>query len=255
MHLLKEWIITHQNMLKGIFATVAMLMGLMVLADWIIMPLYTQHARERELPDVTEMPADDARRLLLNNGFDIVVDKSVYDATYPESTVVQQNPAAYSRVKRGRRVYVTLSAGEKLVQVPHVIGKSERDAEFALKQSGLLLGDVFYEYHDYHLRGVVSEQSVHASLDVTENTAIDITVSLGREPHRFLVPDVVGKSLEDARKIILKSGLEVGSISFVVRREYVPDTVIEQSQKSGAEVNQGSVIDLVVSRLETMLWQ
>jgi len=255
MHYLKEWIVTHQNMFKGLFATIAILMGLMVLADWLIMPLYTQHGRERELPDVTEMSMAEARSLLIDNGFDIVVEKSVYDATYPESTVVQQNPAAYSRVKNGRRVYVTLSAGEKLVQIPHVIGKSERDAEFTLKQSGLLLGDVYYEYHDYHLRGVVSDQSIHASLEVTENTSIDITVSLGREPHRFLVPDVVGKSLEDARKIILKSGLEIGSISFVVKREYVPDTVIEQSLKSGSEVNQGSAIDLVVSRLESMLWQ
>jgi eukaryotic-like serine/threonine-protein kinase len=255
MNFLKKWILTHQNMLKGIFATIAMLMVLMVLADWLVMPLYTQHAREKELPDVTEMSMAEARRLLVENGFDIVAEKSIYDATYPESTVVQQNPAAYSRVKNGRRVYVTLSAGEKLVQVPRVIGESERDAEFTLKQSGLLLGDVYYEYHDYHLRGVVSEQSIHASLEVSENTAIDITVSLGREPHRFQVPDVVGKSFEEARKIILKSGLEVGSISFVVKREYVPDTVIEQSLKSGSEVNQGSTINLVVSRLESMFWQ
>ena len=246
----KMWITQHKTLLLGLGSTVLMLFFLIFFMDVAVMPIYTHHGEERELPDVTERSFEDARKILESRGFTIVKEDEKFDATYPESTVIFQNPSAFSRVKRGRRIYVTLSAGEKRITVPRVIGMSERDAEFSLRHAGLQLGEVFYEYHSYHLNGVVFQQSIDPGMESVEDTPIDITVSLGREPHRFVVPDVMGKSLEDARKIILQAGLEMGSISFVIRREYIPDTVIDQSLEPGSEVNQGSAIDLVISRLE-----
>ena len=246
----KMWITQHKTLLLGLGSTVLMLFFLIFFMDVAVMPIYTHHGEERELPDVTERSFEDARKILESRGFTIVKEDEKFDATYPESTVIFQNPSAFSRVKRGRRIYVTLSAGEKRITVPRVIGMSERDAEFSLRHAGLQLGEVFYEYHSYHLNGVVFQQSIDPGMESVEDTPIDITVSMGRAPDQFIVPDVTGKSLDMAKRMLRRAGLSVGNLSYEVEPDLVPDTVIRQSIDGGNEVMRGQRIHLVVSRLE-----
>ncbi len=250
MNFLKKWFKRHRTVLLGLGSTIIMLIFLVFLADWVIMPLYTHHGAEEELPDVTELSFEKAKTILNKKGFQIIRDKEQFDDTYPAGTVIAQNPAPFSRVKKGRRIYVTVSAGERSMQVPRVLGSSERDAIFAIRQAGLKIGDVFYKYNDYYPGGVVCNQSIPPDSTVVEKTVVDITVSLGRLPGRFLVPDVVGKSLKTAKKLLGKAGLKIGSVTYKVNNKLIPDTVIEQAIAPGQEVSQGQEIDLVVSQLE-----
>ena len=255
MERIKAFVKRYHTQIMGIGSTILMLVVLVLIMEWIVMPLYTHLGDEEELPDVTEMSFRQAKEILEERDFRIVNDGMKFDETYPESTVVFQNPPPYSRVKKGRRIYVTLSAGERMIPVPRVIGMSERDAEFALRQAGLLLGEIFYEYHNYHLAGVVFDQSMPQSTEVAAETIIDITVSMGRSPDRFSVPDVVGKSFDMAKRLIRQSGLQVGEVVFEVRSNLVPETVISQSLDAGQEVDQGTPVDLVVSQLEEPSWE
>ena len=247
MERIKAFMKRHRTPILGIGSTALMLIILVLILEWIVMPLYTHLGDEVELPDVTEMSFGQAKEILEAQEFRIVNDGMKFDETYPESTVVFQNPPPYSRVKKGRRIYVTLSAGERMIPVPRVVGMSERDAEFAIRQAGLLVGEVFYEYHNYHLAGVVFDQSMVQGTEVVAETIVDITVSMGRSPDRFSVPDVVGKSFDSAKRLIRQSGLRVGEVVFEVRRNLVPETVIRQSLDAGQEVDQGTPVDLIVS--------
>jgi beta-lactam-binding protein with PASTA domain len=247
----RRWVERHRTILLGIGATVLMFILLGFFMNWIVMPLYTHRGAEDELPDVTELSFNEAKELLESRGFQIIMDRQIYNSTYPESTVVLQNPEPYTRVKKGRRIYVTLSAGVRMIPVPQIVGSSERDASFILRQAGLQLGEVFYEFDNYYPSGVVCRQVFQEGTEVEEQTAVDIAVSLGgRLPDRFEVPEIVGKSLETAKKIIRQAGLQVGFISYEVERSLIPDTVIGQSIEPGEDVRQGQPIDLVVSRLD-----
>lgn len=244
------WIHLHRTPIIGIGATVLCLFLLVLIIDFVVMPLYTHLGEEEELPDVTEMSFQQAEEILDEEGFRIVFDGMKFDETYPESTVVFQNPSPYSRVKKGRRIYVRLSAGERMIAVPSVVGMSERDAEFALRQTELSLGEVFYEYHNYHLAGVVFEQSLDFLTEVEAGTPVDITVSIGNLPSNFIVPDVAGKSLDAATRLIRQAGLNVGQVRYEVRANLVPETVLRQSHEPGSDVPQSASIDLIVSQLE-----
>ena len=226
-----------------------LLILLVLLFDNVIMPLYTHQGQAVELPDVTEMLFDEATALLRKRGFRTIIDGTKFDATYPESTIVFQSPLPFTLVKKGRRIYVTLSAGEKMVAVPRIVGQSERDAIFLLNQAGLRMGEIFYEYVNYPPRGVVYDQSFAEGIEVVEGSQVDITVSMGRRPDRFLVPDVVGKSFETAKRIIHQAGLRVGDVTYETQKQLIPETVLSQSITSGEEVQQGELIDLVVSTL------
>jgi serine/threonine-protein kinase len=244
-----QWLKEHKNIFYGIGITAAVLLVFIFIMDAVVMPLYTKRGSEHEVPDITELTFTEAEEILKENGFNIVKKDDQFHPTYPESTVIQQDPQPFSKTKKGRRIYVTLSAGERKVRVPRVIGKSERDAIYVLQQAGLHPGDIFYEFHSYYQKGVVCNQAIVEDQEVVALTVVDITVSNGPLPDKFVVPDLRGKSLETAVTLLRKAGLSVGYVSYQTRKNLIPETVINQSIDPAQEVVKGQPVNLIVSRL------
>jgi beta-lactam-binding protein with PASTA domain len=65
-----------------------------------------------------------------------------------------------------------------------------------------------------------------------------------------MTPGLAGKSLEEARNILKELGLEVGEITYQVKSDLTPDTVLEQFPPEGAQVKKGAKIYMIVSTLE-----
>jgi len=235
---------------KFIIVPLLVLLLLIILINEVIMPIYTRHGQAVEVPDVVNITYESARTLLDRSDLVIVEQAKKFDSKYRAGVVMSQNPQAFSKVKKGRRIYVLVSKGEPLLEVPRLIGLSERNAVFEINKSKLELRSVRYEHSNQFHNGVVMRQSITEGLEVKVGQQIDIVISLGRFPDRFIVPDVIGRSLRDARRVIQQYGLSVGRIRYRTETELLPETVLEQSLESGKEVSQGSVIDLIVSELE-----
>ena len=249
MNIMSNWFKKNRNIVIGVGSTFFVLVVLVILMDCLVMPLYVKHGKESELPDVTELKYEEAKELLEARGFKVVKDREKYNELYPQGVVISHSPPPFTKVKKGRRIYLIISAGEQKVSVPDLVGKSERDAVFLLEKNNLKAGEVFYEYDNYQPKGVVSDQSIPQGTMVKKDTLINITVSNGRKPDRFVVPNVVGKSLEQAKKIIRSAGLKVGSITIKTYNDLVSGTVVNQSIKPEEEVEQGTVINLVINKL------
>lgn len=132
--------------------------------------------------------------------------------------------------------------------MPNLVGGSERDARFRLSSLGLLLQEVVYEHSSYYPEGVVADQSIPAQSQVEVGTPVRLTVSLGPLPSQFIVPSLVGKSLEEARRELRKAGLTLGRIEYQMSRDLLPETVIAQSIPPGRQVAAGDSVDLVISQ-------
>ncbi len=220
-----------------------------VIMDQLVMPLYTKHGEAIPLPDVTGKRFEDAKNILDTGGFQIVRDEERYDSQYPAGFVIEQIPRAGTKVKSGRRVHVIVSRGERRFRMPDLLGSSERDCELTLSKFGLRIGEKTYEYSTYYHEGTVSHQSIPKGVEVPMNTRVDLTISLGPVPDVFKVPAVEGRTLDDARDLIHRAGLEVGTIRYEVFEALLPETVVKQSLEAGTEVPQGTPINLVVSTL------
>jgi beta-lactam-binding protein with PASTA domain len=219
----------------------------MVILDLFIMPLYTKHGKEYELPDVTDKPVKEAIRVLDSTGFDPIVKDSVYDEKFSPGAIIQQNPLPYTMVKKGRRVYLVVSIGEKPIYVPRVIGLTPQDAEFRLKEKGLNLKQIIYEFSDFYMRGTVMNQSIPAGEAAKRNQRVNITVSLGPPPTSLEIPNLVGKSLVSAEKELDVIGVKVGIIKYSYRPNLVPGTVLNQSVSPGTSAAKVESINLLVS--------
>lgn len=218
-----------------------------VILDLFLMPLYTKHGKEVELPDVTDKQIEQASDILKSGGFNPIIKDSVYDEQFSPGSVVQQNPLPFTMVKKGRRVYLVVSIGEKPLYIPRLIGLTPQDAEFRLKEEGLRLNQVIYEFSDFYLRGTVMNQSVPAGEIAKRNQRINITVSLGPPPTSLEVPNLVGKSLESAEKELDVIGLKINLIKHSYRPNLVPGTVLNQSVSAGTNATNVESINLLVS--------
>ena len=218
--------------------------------DWVVMPLYTRHGAEYELPDVTEKTVKQAIDILDDSGFIPILQDSVYDAFYPAGSVVRQNPASFSTVKKGRRVYLVVSSGSRPVFMPNLVAETLTNAKLKLRESGLTLNEVSYDYSkDYPYRGVVIRQSVPPNEKVFSNARVDLTVSLGAPPSSLVIPSFAGKSLESALQELSVLGISANKIStrYRYRPNLVPQTVISQSTPPGTPVSDVETIELLVS--------
>jgi serine/threonine-protein kinase len=215
----------------------------------VIMPWYVRLGQEYELPDVVSMPVEQARDSLQKAGFQLVVKDSVYDVNFAPGTITEQQPAAYSKVKKGRHVYVTVSIGEKPIIMPNLFFKSPREAELILKAHRLQLGNLYYEYSDLALQDVVIGQSFPQGQKVKPGTKIDLTISLGPMPKQKVVPDLVGKSLDAAKTQLQLLGVKTIQVEYEYKEDILPETVIAQSVKKGTPIDQVQSIKLTVSQL------
>lgn len=235
---------------KRLLMSLLALFLLFLLCDKIIMPLYVHYGQEVVLPKIIGMSFEQAREFLQARGFKIIKNREMHDPHLPEGYIISQNPEPYAVVKKGRRVYVTVSMGKREVIVPRLIGGSEKDAEFTLKRLELELGEVNYDFSNYYPKGVVIGQLIPPDSSVKVGTRVDIIVSLGKPYDKYIVPKVVGMNLKEARRSLMIAGLKPGKISYRVQNELLPETVIEQSIPPGTQVHQGDSVDLVVSKVE-----
>jgi len=243
---MKEKVFT-KKFYKRVLLGVIILFGLLFLMDFVVMPLYTKHNREYELPDVTDRPVNEAMEILDSCGFVPLIKDSVYDEKFSPGSIIQQNPLPFSKVKSGRRVYLIVSIGEKPIYIPALIGLTPQDAEFRLREQELNLNQVFYEFSDFYPRGVVISQSLPAGEVAQKNQRINITVSLGVAPTTFEIPNLVGKSLDTAEKELEAIGVKIAKVKYSYRPQLVPGTVLNQSLEAGSSAVKVESISLLVS--------
>ncbi len=242
---------THSHLIwkivKKLFLYFLIFFLFVMLMDLVVMPIYTKHGEEYELPDVTDKPYQEALEILQSEGFHPIIQDSVYDEQFAPGHIVQQNPLPFTRVKKGRRVYLVVSIGEKPRYVPKLIGLTPQDAKFRLKDEGLELNKVIYAFSDIYPRGVVINQSIPPGEMVKKNQKINITVSLGPAPTSLEIPNLVGKSLESARKELEAVGVRIGRIKYVYKPNLVPGTILNQSVSPGVNASRVDSLDLIVS--------
>ncbi len=237
---------SHKSFIKKIFLGIALFFLLFVVCNDLILPWYVEHGSTIEVPDVVGMDLEDATRALDSLGLEGRQGDVRPDREHPEGTVVIQNPLAGHEVKKGRRVYLTVSGGEESVNVPSVRGRTLRDATFLLERTGLRLGEVSHASSEEYPVNTIIEQGHVPGGKVRKDTRINVTVSLGAVSTSVAVPALAGKSLSEAKKILEQAGITLGNVTYIPSADLLPNTVIEQYPQAGELVEAKQAIDLVV---------
>lgn len=240
-------------MLKKIVIFIVGLLVLFLIMNNIIMPLYVKHSDTVKVPKVAGMNYLEAKNVVEESGLEIIQGEVKYDENQPIGLILDQNPPADETVKYGRRIYVTICGGEQLAEVPNLRGRSLRDAKFTLEQRGLKIGETVRKNTNEFPEGYVISQIIQPGSKVKKNSSIELILSDGELIGDLKVPDVTGKNLEEAKKVITESKLKVGKITYQTNNDLPPGQIIDQYPKVSKSANENTTIDLFVARKKVII--
>lgn len=239
------------NKKKGIFdySITYVILALLIIASvfFIYRLAVSNKATDNvKVPAVTGLDKDEAIKLLKEKKLNGLIVKTVNDDSVEAGKIVEQSPAANSKVKEGTNVELTVSVGKNKTIVPNLSNIDLDKVEDILSKSNLSLGKVERKYDDKVDENKIISQSVNFGEEVEKGTKIDIVVSRGKEDKKVEVPDLMGKTEAEAIKILYDSGLAVGKTEKKADNQKA-GTVIWQSYGKGVKVDAETKIDIVIS--------
>ncbi len=195
-----------------------------------------------KVPDVTGKTVVEAQKILENEGFSITL-KEAYDDKVTPGLVLEQDPAGNEMRKEGSSVYLTVSKGIEMVEVPNVTGKTLEEARKIIERKELTLGKVETVFKDDG-KGLVVEQALKAGEKVEHGTKINLVIS--EKPKEVTIPSVTGKTSGEAITALEKLGFKNVKAQSVGSKK-VAGTVLGITPKEGSKVLNSTDIVLRVS--------
>lgn len=132
--------------LWGNILAMCLFVVLVVVAAQIGLNYYTHHGESIAVPNLRNIPIENAMDVAEELGLVIVVSDTGYIKTLAPGTVLEQIPAPGTFVKSGRTVYLTINAiNTPTVSLPDIIDNSSyREAVAKLRSKGFKIGEPQY---------------------------------------------------------------------------------------------------------------
>jgi serine/threonine-protein kinase len=190
-----------------------------------------------KVPDVTGKSQDEARQELQNAGFTVGSTASVEDSgTVQKDHVTRTDPAAGQSLSKGSSVLLYISSG--MTKIPDVTGKAQAEALQTLNDQGFNTNTT-EENSDTVPAGSVTRTNPAAGTSVEQGTAITVYISKGKE--QVTVPNLVGMTLDEAKKALSSASLSTGTIT---GSQDGSSTVTQQNPAANASVDKGTAVAL-----------
>lgn len=177
----------------------------------------------------------------------------------------QDNPKTRRRLKIAALVLIMILAAQVFVfyklfssnglfsknkgvfQAPNIVNMSLDDAQEELEKYGLTLKVRREEYDSSVERDHIISQTPVEGTEVEEGDIITVVVSKGGNTTH--VPNVIGVSLSEAKRMLSDNNLKVGDTKYEYNAVYKEGVVLSQSPTPGASnIQEGEKINLVVSK-------
>ena len=143
-------------------------------------------------------------------------------------------------------VWYRLGGPGRRVAVPEIVGRTQEEAQSAITRAGLVWGTPTRAYSDTVVSGSVISCKPPTGTAIPIGQAVTAVISRGVE--QKTVPDVVGRTEQEARTAITGAGLTVGAVT----NDYSPTVesgkVISSDPAAGQSINHSSAVALVVSK-------
>ncbi len=217
---------------------------------FIFLNIFTRHGKTIIVPDLYGSLLSDLKNENLENEFEIIITDSIYDITKEKGTIIQQNPLPYSKVKKHRKIYLTVVAGltEKIF-MPNLVDLSLRQALVTLESAGLQVGYLDYINHfaeNAVLEQVFTGEIIKPDTLIEKRSKIDLVLGTGNYSKKTPVPLLIGKKQKDAIKLIHHASFNIGKEYFLDGNDIVNTRIYKQKPAwdSDSLLNHGDFVNL-----------
>ena len=205
----------------------------------------TPAGNEIELPDFTNMTVEEAKETVKNTDIEIIVEEEQKNDDVEKGKIISQDPKANKNVKDNAKVKVIVSLGGEGGRMPDLVNRKDSDAQEIIR--GLkLIPNVVSEISEDIPQGYVVRQSPVMGAKYAEGDTVTIYVSSGKDEKFVPVPNLLGKTEDEAKAALLDVGLTWGSIA-TIESSRAKGTVAAQSIQAGVEVKEKTSVDIRLS--------
>lgn len=174
-----------------------------------VVQVYTRVSRSAVAPDVVGLSVGDAQTLARREGLNWQQTDINHD-TIPAGTVISQIPEPDTAMEKGDSLLVAVSLGPASTAMPDLNGMNYEDAAARLKDRGF--GNiVLIKTVSSSPVGTVLGQSPKAGDSFISGQSAELTISGGST----MVPDLTGRSHEEAVALLRDSSLTEGTPVYV----------------------------------------
>ena len=199
--------------------------------------------RYERVPAVAGMSKAEATTQLQDAGFGVSASTEFSD-TVKKGMVIDSDPGRGDKALPGATVQISVSKGIEEYSVPKVKGMLADDAQDAIQDLGLTVGDPIERFNDNVAEGHVINSQPRAGTMVRPGKAVVLVISKGSAPVDIV--DWTGRSADRAKSSLEGDGLKV-EIQEEENKEAQPGTVLSQNPSSGT-LPKGETVTLVVAK-------
>ena len=206
-HFLKE---------KKFYLNLLIIVLLSIVLLWLTFKLlnsYTRHDKVYTMPDFVGQDFKQVKHEH-SRDFNFILIDSVYPKGQQPGSIYQQDPLPGSKIKRGRNVYaIIVAVTPEKTTMPNVKGISLREAIGRLESSGLDVDHLEYVTYDYK-NNVIDQYYLGAPIaqgtELVKGSKIMLRVGIGSDKSNVKVPNLIGKSADETKKLLNLAGLNIG---------------------------------------------
>ena len=224
----KEQTSKAKHIFFAILAMVVIIVGAFFTYNYLI------GANSVSAPDVRNKTLEEAKVTIVKAGLEVGDITEVASDDVKEKTVIDSDPKAGKKVRKGSKVDLRVSSGKKTVDMPNFVGIDEENVRRNASKLGFKNITVEKVESDRYDTGKVVSQNIPVGTEIVpKEKELIIQVSSGKK--KVSMPNLVGEESSRAESVIASYGFK--NVSY--KEEYSDKeagTVISQSIRSGSSI-------------------
>ena len=198
-------------------------------------------------PDVRNKTLEEAKVTIVKAGLEVGDVTEVASDDVKEKTVIDSDPKAGKKVKKGSKVDLRVSSGKKTVDMPNFVGMDEETVKKNASKLGFKNITVEKVESNSYDTGKVISQNIRAGMEIIpKEKELIIQVSTGKK--KVTMPNLVGEDSTTVESTVASYGFK----NVTYREEYSDKEagiVISQSIKTGSNiVPSDESLEIVISK-------
>lgn len=199
---------------------------------------------EVKIPQIVGLKQDEAKKLVEDAKLKFVL-VGTEKSSQPVGTIIRCYPDEGTKVKVNSDVRVSVSGGLTGTGIPNVKNVEINSAKQIITDSGFTVGNITYAADDSIQKDYVISQTPDPESSDTSDKSIDLVVSTGAAQKYVVVPDIHGKTLDQATAILANLNLKLGTKEpTVTDSASLKNTISSQSIDPGQSVLEGTAISV-----------
>jgi beta-lactam-binding protein with PASTA domain len=229
----------------------AIMMTLVVVYFYLYLPNTTNHGETITVPDIEGASISELDEKLVQKDLGYVIDDSSYSPDHKPLTVLKQYPRAGSKVKEGRKIYISInSLTPPSVPVPNLVDASVLNAEVVLKSNQLKVGKILLVRGPFNIVKEMKYKgsAIQAGDRVPKGSVIDLVVTDGGLD-AIEIENWIGMPVDDVLFTIQNKDLNVGDVTiWPSGADTTGAVVLKQKPAPGDKAKVGDNVDLWIGK-------